>query len=155
MEEAKTIKQSGKCVCGAVEYTLDGPYMFNGLCHCKACTINAGSGPVHLIGAAHSTWSFQKGEDNLEICKGYFGKMYVAKCKTCMAPVYQGPEGGPFKAAFPRMFQISDGKSCKLPAELMPQAHLNYENRLWDCNDDLPKMGCFSDPVNNNGTPKA
>ena len=66
-----------------------------------------------------------------------------------------GPEGGSFKVALPRMFQISDGKNCKLPAELLPKAHINYENRLWDWNDDLPKMGCFSDPVNNNGTPKA
>jgi hypothetical protein len=33
-----------------------------------------------------------------------------------------------------------NGKSSKLPADLMPTVHVNYENRTLDSHDDLPKF---------------
>ena len=117
--------------------------MFNGLCHCRACTINAGAGPVHIMGVKNEYWTFIKGEDKIVKYMGHFGKMYSAKASCCGAPMYQGPEGGPFKGCYPRMFQISSGeggKCCLLPKELMPEAHLNYENRTWNHSDTLPKF---------------
>jgi len=43
------------------------------------------------------------------------------------------------------MFQIvaEDGINCKLPDNLLPQMHLNYENRAYDSCDALPKFKCF------------
>ena len=134
---------SAKCICGAIEYTIDGPCMFNVLCHCKACSVSASSGPVHILGMKNEFWKVTKGEDLIQEFKGQFGKLVVAKCKDCSGSVYQHPEGADFKAAFPRMFRIEDGVNCMLPAELKPQAHLNYENRLFNYNDCLPKFVCF------------
>ena len=66
-----------------------------------------------------------------------------------------------FLAVFPVNFRIETddptapcGKSCRLPEELMPKAHLNYENRLMDANDDLPKYTAFqsSPRLNNDGS---
>ena len=47
----------------------------------------------------------------------------------------------------PTSFQIETedaslpcGVSSKLPPEMCPQAHINYENRLYDADDALPKV---------------
>ena len=75
--------------------------------------------------------------------------------------VYQAPEGAGFRAVFPVNFKIETdddtvpcGKSCKYPEELMPKAHMNYENRVLDVNDDLPKFTAFqsSPRMNNDGS---
>jgi hypothetical protein len=41
-----------------------------------------------------------------------------------------------------------------LPKELLPTAHMNYENRLMDVEDDLPKYTAFSSSprLNNDGS---
>ena len=46
------------------------------------------------------------------------------------------------------------GKSCMLPEELMPLKHMNYENRIMDAFDDLPKYTAFNDSarLNNDGS---
>ena len=43
------------------------------------------------------------------------------------------------------------GKSCELPDSLLPTAHYNYENRLYDFNDDLPKWMTFAMSQGNPG----
>jgi hypothetical protein len=42
-----------------------------------------------------------------------------------------------------------------LPEELKPTVHINYENRLLDMLDSLPKFVAFpgAEKVNNDGTP--
>ena len=75
----------------------------------------------------------------------------------CGSSVYQGPEGAPFKVFYPRYFAgYSAGKSNKLPKYCQPSKHINYENRMWDWNDGLPKYAGFGpgDLLNNDGTPK-
>ena len=49
-----------------------------------------------------------------------------------------------------------EGKSNKLPENLMYKTHINYENRMWDFNDDVPKFAGFppENPLNNDGSPK-
>ena len=69
----------------------------------------------------------------------------------------QGPEGAPFRAFYPRYFNgYIEGKSNALPEALTAKVHFNYENRMWDFNDDIPKFAAFppNNPVNNDGTPK-
>ena len=51
----------------------------------------------------------------------------------------------------PTSFQIETedaslpcGVSSKLPPEMCPQAHINYENRLYDADDALPKVSPHS-----------
>ena len=82
--------------------------------------------------------------------------------------IYQHPGGEDFKdfrARFPVNFHLETddsslpcGKSCKLPDELMPTNHINYENRVMDVQDDLPKYTAFGPPfvegerLNNDGS---
>ena len=37
------MEQTGKCLCGAVNYTLSGKPMVTAVCHCKNCQRQAGS----------------------------------------------------------------------------------------------------------------
>ena len=63
----------------------------------------------------------------------------------------------PFRAFYPRyMNGYIEGKINKLPENLMYKTHINYENRMWDFNDDVPKFAAFppENPLNNDGSPK-
>ena len=84
--------------------------------------------------------------------------MTHAFCSSCGTGIYQCPSGASFRALFPVTFHIEDEsneKSCLLPPEYLPTCHLNYENRLFDWHDSLPKYKAFksSTQVTNEGTP--
>lgn len=64
--------------------------------------------------------------------------MIHGRCSECMVPLYQKPEESfPFVAVFPPTFVSRDQK---LPANCQPQMHINYEKRVRDVDDDLPKF---------------
>ncbi len=37
------------CHCGAVQYTVKGPVIYNGLCHCLDCTKAMGGSARHVL----------------------------------------------------------------------------------------------------------
>mmetsp|Transcript_11404 Transcript_11404/g.32851 ORF Transcript_11404/g.32851 Transcript_11404/m.32851 type:complete len:160 (+) Transcript_11404:146-625(+) len=152
-----TDEWKGKCKCGCIEFELNGAPMMNVLCHCKNCTTGLGCGcSIHLYLAATSdNWSITKGEEHVKMFEGG-GALRFWRCTECGSPVMQGPEGAPFRAFYPRTFEgYVDGKCNKIPDSLKPKMHINYENRAWDVNDDLPKYAAFppNNMVNNNGSP--
>ena len=55
------MKASGKCLCGAVGFTLDDPGTEVHCCHCSMCRRWSGS-PALAVSAQHVTFS---GEDNI------------------------------------------------------------------------------------------
>ena len=94
--------------------------------------------------------------------------MTHAFCTECGSFVPAAPKGAGFRALSPVTFCIETkleenkedgeedpsssavlrssmcGVSCLLPAELLPTQHVNYENRLRDYHDDLPKWRTFA-----------
>jgi hypothetical protein len=73
--------------------------------------------------------------------KIFEGKIIFCQCKTCGVKVYQHPKSGAFKAVLPTNFHIEQGEvGCLLPDSMKPTSHVNYENRLLDCSDALPKV---------------
>lgn len=139
------IKQAGQCNCGAIKFNIDGKIMMNSICHCKPCARNFNvSTGAHLIltvpaGEERKGFQFTEGEDKLKITKTPNGKMTHAFCVECGSCVYQHPTGNPFKAVNPASFWIEDGRNCKVPDHYRPWFHVNYENRLFDTDDSLPK----------------
>lgn len=140
---------NGQCVCGAVQYKVSGAPLFNVYDHCKACTRFRGSSPVHLYAVKCVDFAYTKGQDKLRVGKG-LGSLRHTYCADCGSCVTQQPEGGDFQAVFPHQFHIqkpdptaASGLSLKMPKELMPQMHINYESRIFDCSDDLPKFEGF------------
>lgn len=115
----------------------------------------------HLLGVGTDTFSYTEGADDVEVVQG-MGKMEHVYCKSCHGMVEQHPKGAGFVALLPATFRCETpdssnpcGVSCKLPAELVPNIHINYENRHYDWNDDLPKFVGFpgSAKLKNDGTP--
>lgn len=145
--EAETIDQKGACYCGAVGFSVRGGIFFNGLCHCKACSRARGVSPLHLIAVTPpEALQILKGEEGLVTHRGYrgaFGQMTHRFCGACGCLIDQGPEGAPFRAVLPVNFHLEDGKSCVLPEKYKPKLHVNYENRMMDWHDSLPKYKVF------------
>ncbi|CAB9502794.1 Glutathione-dependent formaldehyde-activating enzyme [Seminavis robusta] len=148
------VDQKGRCVCGAVEYHVQGDLLFCFLCHCRACSWALSVSPVHLVGVK-ATMEYTKGQDKVVITKG-LGKMILGRCKDCLVPLYQKPEDAPFVALFPPAFHIGgeDSLDQKLPDKYHPKCHMNYENRAMDANDSLPKYktGPPNNQMNNDGS---
>lgn len=155
----RELKTTGACHCGAVRYRVQGDVMVNGLCHCPNCTRSKGASPVHLI-ALH-------GDDSVEVTQGdehlrsrVLGKFHLVTCELCHGPVMQFQDGMGFRAVFPVSLDLrrgdagSDHGADRVPDDWKPQLHLNYENRLFDWDDDLPKFKVFppDGPLNSDGT---
>ncbi|MDP7245359.1 MAG: hypothetical protein QF389_02100 [Planctomycetota bacterium] len=156
----KELKAKGACHCGAIQYLVCGEVMVNGLCHCPNCTRSKGVSPVHLITLC--------GENSVEIMQGdellqtrALDKFHLVTCKMCHGPVMQYQEGMGFRAVFPVSLNLRRGNAGpdhgadRIPDEWKPQLHLNYENRLFDWDDDLPKFKVFppDNPLKSDGTP--
>lgn len=143
--------QTGQCYCGACKFHVEGVELFNMLCHCRACGRARGMTPVHLIGVS-GEFTFLEGEENAKTIKG-LGTVMHTNCKNCGGGLYQRPEGARFYAVFPTSFQIESTTevesptsvpSCLLPPHLLPKCHANYENRLHNYYDSLPKFKAFA-----------
>lgn len=149
----------GACNCGAITFTVSGDPIFNLFCHCRACSRARGVSPSHLYAVPNEQFSIDQGEEHLQVKEG-MGRLVHAICIKCGCHIYQCPDGAKFRAVLPVNFHIETpdssnpcGVSCKLPKELLPTAHVNYENRLMDVEDDLPKYTAFSSSprLNNDG----
>jgi hypothetical protein len=135
------LNYNGSCICGEVEIHVEGAPLFNGFCHCHNCTNAMGTSPVHMLGVPTAGFSVTKGQDKVKEWSGYHGSLRNGRATCCGSSLYQYPEGKGFHAVFPRMLTgYVKGKSSKLPADLMPTGHMNYENRTLDSHDDLPKF---------------
>lgn len=165
-----TASYKGSCNCGAVAFTVNDvpnepistlPFpWFNAYCHCRACSRARGASPSHLFGVPASHFSITKGASRLKAINGR-GKMIHAFCTHCGCHIYQHLDGVDYRAVFPANFHIETndasvpcGVSCKLPKQLWPTQHFNYENRLMNATDDLPKYTTFqsSPRLNNDGS---
>lgn len=154
-DDEEIITVTGKCMCGSVTYELTGKPMMNCLCHCNACSTPLNSScAVHLLAMTQGCYKITNGDNKLKVFDGN-GTLKFYRCTDCGSAVMQGPEKAPFRAFYPRNFDgYVDGKVNTLPNKYKPQIHVNYENRLWDTNDELPKFAAFPPDgmVNNDGT---
>ncbi len=162
MGEYKVV--NGRCYCGSVCFRAQGAPIFNVLCHCRPCSRARGVSPVHLYGVPEEVFAITKGEDLIKVVtcpedqltKSYNNSrpMTHAFCSNCGSFIYQRPQGAGFRALSPVSFQIETklsendetnvcGVSSILPEELWPMAHYNYENRVRNHYDALPKYRTF------------
>ena len=142
------IEADGSCHCGSVRYQVRGSLMLSAYCHCKNCTASKGASPVHLV-AVQGADSVQVEEGSGEVVTRESGRMRFVTCASCHGPVMQHPADAPFRVVFPVNLDLARGQAGddhgadRIPDELAPSMHLNYENRLFDWHDDLPKYKVF------------
>jgi hypothetical protein len=119
-----------------------GEQIFNGLCHCKNCTLARGVSPVHIIAVSPAdSVQILEGADALqEFVLPNGGTVSRVFCKNCGSLVHQGPIGANFRAVVPTTFQRD---VLFLSEDLQPKRHFNYESRLYNHHDDLPKHEGF------------
>jgi len=142
---SSTLDTTGSCHCGAVRFRISGEVMFNFLCHCKNCSESKGSSPVHLLGVIGAD-SLTLDEESGPTTVRESGAMRFVSCSSCHGPVTQYRDSNEFRVVFPVTLDLGRGEASddhgadRLPDALAPQAHINYENRLFDWSDSLPKF---------------
>eukprot|EP00931_Biecheleriopsis_adriatica_P120501 TRINITY_DN95629_c0_g1_i1.p1 TRINITY_DN95629_c0_g1~~TRINITY_DN95629_c0_g1_i1.p1 ORF type:complete len:589 (+),score=93.63 TRINITY_DN95629_c0_g1_i1:129-1895(+) len=119
----------GRCLCGAVELVVTGEPMMRLLCHCEDCRRWTGSvGQLssmyrrHQVELTGPTISFRKNasSSNIRRC-----------CATCYSLIYNDH--------LDPSSNLVDICSGILESEFKPSAHLFYEERIMQIDDDVRK----------------
>jgi hypothetical protein len=120
---------TGGCLCGAVRYTVRGPFSDSAYCHCRMCQRSAGA-PV-------LAW-FTISQANLSVTKGKL-KTYVSSakgrrdfCPDCGTQIlFQGEDSN--------LIDVTTA-SLDEPHHVPPQFHIWRTSRVewFDTSDGLP-----------------
>lgn len=164
--------------------TVVGEKRWSCFCHCRNCTRVRGIQSHQAIGWPIQAFAITRGEEFVKTVKtkssllpaisGYtlgetpaYPQIYTF-CGECGTSIYQRLEEKdlhifPYIYISPTLLNIENedssvscGVNCKLPEELLPSIHFNYENRAWDVHDDLVKWavtGLISQRLNSDGSP--
>ena len=89
---------TGRCNCGAVRYTAQGPQLFGVLCHCRDCQRASGSGHVPIMGVAATGFAVT-GTTRSTTMTGSSGMDAVRHfCGGCGSLLFGTPEAAPMMA---------------------------------------------------------
>jgi len=93
-EKANTRSLAGKCLCGAVQYTVADEFIYAANCHCSNCRRTTGSAFKPFAGIGRDRLRITKGEDHLMI----FGEEVAnnTHCKRCGSLLYSVVREGAF-----------------------------------------------------------
>jgi hypothetical protein len=123
--------RSGACLCGAVQYRVDGEPLFTGYCHCASCRRHTGSAVAAFVGFRREQVSFAS--DTL----AHFGSSPGVSrgfCAKCGTPVCYEAE------TYPGEIHLYIG-TLNDPARFKPTFHVFHANRIpwFDTADTLPR----------------
>ena len=81
--------REGGCACGAVRFSVSGPLMGVGVCHCTDCQKASGGAPNYVALAPKAAFEVTKGEARVYTCKGDSGgDIGRAFCADCGSPLW-------------------------------------------------------------------
>jgi hypothetical protein len=124
----------GSCLCGGIQYEIDGELEPIQICHCSQCRKAQGSAIVTNIPVAVSAFTLQAGEELLSSYESSPGKQRVF-CKVCGSPIYSK------RVDLPEVLRVRAGT---IDGELRsrPAAHFHVGSRAnwYELNDSLPKF---------------
>ncbi|MER9630550.1 GFA family protein [Mesorhizobium sp. M0296] len=121
----------GKCLCGAVQYTVADAFVYAANCHCSNCRRTTGSAFKPFAGIERDRLSLTKGEDNLTIFGDETG--HDAHCKTCGSLLYSVVRDGAF-------VHVAMGTLVDEPT-IRPTQHIfvGSKAKWFTITDDLPQ----------------
>lgn len=123
---------TGRCSCGAVEFSVPDAFLYAAYCHCSQCRRATGSSFSVFGGIADADFKMINGHDSMthtrksEDTEGYF-------CSACSTVIYgRKPQYG--------IVHVAYGILDDAPS-LLPQVHLYTDSKApWDTiSDDLPQ----------------
>ena len=125
---------TGSCFCGAVQFRVDMPTLFNAHCHCTMCQRVHGAGYVTWIGVPETQLRVTAGADQLRhFASSEHGQRSF--CTVCSSSLFCRSTRHPTRV---------DITVANLhgPVDRAPQVHAYFNNRSsWtDVSDRLPTM---------------
>ena len=127
---------TGKCLCGAISYSVDNPPALTGVCHCKNCPHQAGGAFSTLAGAPLDELHIS-GETKVytdpDTDRGNAVQRFF--CDKCGSPIYSAVQSSP------NMVYLKTG-TLDDTTTFEPRFHLwcNTKQTRVDSPDDVPAM---------------
>ena len=78
---------NGSCLCGKIQYSLEGDLSAFGYCHCKSCRKASGSAHAANAGIERKKFKLQDPDHVLREYESSPGK-YRSFCSNCGSPIY-------------------------------------------------------------------
>jgi hypothetical protein len=123
--------QTGRCYCGAVKFSVEGPFRNECICHCESCRRAAGGAYVAWASCDPDRFKVLEGELTRYVSPAGIERQFCTRCGSSLT--YRHP-----KRAKDLDFTVV---SLDDPTALRPRMHLYMCDRLpWEIvGDDLPR----------------
>ena len=133
MKDAKEEVLDGSCCCGAVRYTLRGPFGSFTHCHCVDCRKSSGAAFASFLGVDRSRFAWRQGAEDVAGFTTETGtrREFCRRCgSTLTGTVGDEPENIYITAA-----------SLDTPLSVRPDYHIFVRSKVpWlDVHDGLPQ----------------
>jgi hypothetical protein len=130
----------GRCLCGAVRYTVQGQLAPIEVCHCSQCRQAQGGPFATNIPVQASAFVLQSGQEFVQKYESTPGKSRCF-CRQCGSPLYSQRE------ALPGVLRLRAGT---LEGDVLtrPVCHAYFASKAnwWPVDDHLPKHDAASPP---------
>jgi hypothetical protein len=122
---------AGKCLCGAVQYSVADEFAYAANCHCSNCRRATGSAFKPFAGIERNKLTVTKGEDHLMIFGDDNGS--DMRCKLCGSYLYSVVRDGAF-------VHVAMGTLVDEPT-IRPASHIFVGSKApwFTITDDLPQ----------------
>ena len=120
----------GKCLCGRVRYTVEGPFLYAGYCHCSRCRAASGSAFSAFAGIEKDKLRVTDGEDSITLFERGPDN---SRCQLCGSPLFALVRAG-------RFFHVRMGTLVDDPG-IRPMFHIFVGSKApWhEITDSLPQ----------------
>jgi hypothetical protein len=126
----------GRCLCGALNYELEGPFSAMIHCHCSMCRKHHGTGFATFVVGPIAGFRWLSGEDGLGRYQSSPNGVRTF-CRVC---------GGAGPATMPELgIAVAPAASLEGEIGIKPQSHVFVGSKApWDAiTDDLPKFDSY------------
>lgn len=125
---------TGSCLCGGVQFTIQGDLEPIQVCHCQQCRKAQGTPFATNIPAQASAFQITKGSELLSGFESSPGKKRMF-CSRCGSPIFSRRDAAPEVVRI-RAGTLNEDLSCRPVAHFYTASKCNW----WPINDGLPQF---------------
>ncbi|KAF9067303.1 Mss4-like protein [Rhodocollybia butyracea] len=126
----------GSCFCGALTYTVKGKPILSAYCHCTLCQRLAASPCVATIHFPATAFNWTHAQPHEAAFDKYSNRF---RCKSCGACTTSYNAIASKYSIWGAQLERDENGKIRNWDLIKPTAHMFYETRMMDYNDDLPK----------------